>query len=38
MGQTWGVVAPLVPGTIMYSVYWGAGNIGYRRAQIRNET
>lgn len=37
MGQTWDVIAPLVPGTIMYSVYWGAGNIGYRRAQIRYE-
>lgn len=37
MGQTWDVVAPLNPGTIMYSVYWGAGNIGYRRPQLRFE-
>ncbi|MBN1591080.1 MAG: carbohydrate porin [Pirellulales bacterium] len=37
MGQTWDVIAPLNPGTIMYSVYWGAGNIGYRRAQLRFE-
>jgi hypothetical protein len=37
MGQTWDVISPLVPNTIMYSVYWGAGNIGYRRAQLRGE-
>lgn len=36
-GQTWDVVSPLLPGTIMYSVGWGAGNIGYRRAQFRAE-
>lgn len=36
-GQTWDVISPLVPGTIMYSVYWGAGNIGYRRPQLRYE-
>jgi hypothetical protein len=36
-GQTWDVISPLVPNTIMYSVYWGAGNIGYRRAQFRGE-
>ncbi|MBN2473714.1 MAG: hypothetical protein JXB62_03850 [Pirellulales bacterium] len=36
-GQTWDVVSPLLPGTIMYSVYWGAGNIGYRRPQFRAE-
>jgi hypothetical protein len=36
-GQTWDVISPLVPGTIMYSVYWDAGNIGYRRAQFRGE-
>jgi len=36
-GQTWDVIAPLNPGTIMYSVYWGGGNIGYRRAQFRAE-
>ncbi len=37
MGQTWDVISPLLPGSIMYSVAWGAGNIGYRRAQIRGE-
>ncbi|MCX7426098.1 MAG: hypothetical protein NTW96_10825 [Planctomycetia bacterium] len=37
MGQTWDVISPLYPNTIMYSVYWGAGNIGYRRAQLRGE-
>ncbi len=36
-GQTWDVISPLMPGTIMYTVYWGAGNIGYRRAQFRGE-
>lgn len=36
-GQTWDVISPLLPGTIMYSVGWGAGNIGYRRAQFRAE-
>lgn len=36
-GQTWDVVSPLYPGTLMYSVGWGAGNIGYRRAQFRAE-
>ena len=37
MGQTWDVVSPLYPGTLMYSVGWGGGNIGYRRAQLRAE-
>jgi hypothetical protein len=37
MGQTWDVISPLNPKCIMYSVYWGAGNIGYRRAQMRYE-
>jgi hypothetical protein len=36
-GQTWDVISPLYPGTIMYTVYWAAGNIGYRRAQFRGE-
>lgn len=36
-GQTWDVISPLMPSTIMYSVDWGAGNIGYRRAQLRGE-
>ena len=36
-GQTWDVIAPLYPGTLMYTVGWGAGNLGYRRAQLRYE-
>ena len=36
-GQTWDVISPLYPGMLMYTVGWGAGNIGYRRAQIRGE-
>jgi hypothetical protein len=36
-GQTWDVISPLYPGLIMYSVGWGGGNIGYRRAQFRGE-
>ena len=34
-GQTSDVVSPLVPNTLNYSVAWWAGNIGYRRPQIR---
>jgi hypothetical protein len=36
-GQTWDVISPLYPGLLMYSVGWGGGNIGYRRAQFRGE-
>jgi len=36
-GQTWDVISPLYPGMLMYSVGWGGGNIGYRRAQFRAE-
>ncbi len=36
-GQTWDVISPLNPGMLMYTVGWGAGNIGYRRAQLRGE-
>lgn len=36
-GQTWDVISPLYPGMLMYSVGWGGGNIGYRRAQVRGE-
>jgi hypothetical protein len=36
-GQTWDVVSPLFPTSVLYSVYWDAGNIGYRRAQFRGE-
>lgn len=34
-GQTSDVISPLVPPTLNYSVGWWAGNIGYRRPQIR---
>ena len=36
-GQTFDVVSPLFPGVLNYSVGWGGGNIGYRRAQVRLE-
>jgi hypothetical protein len=36
-GQTWDVVSPLMPSMLMYSVGWDAGNIGYRRGQVRLE-
>lgn len=36
-GQTWDVITPLVPHVLNYTVGWSAGNIGYRRAQIRVE-
>ncbi len=34
-GQTWDVIAPLWPGTLNFTINWDAGNIGYRRPQIR---
>lgn len=34
-GQYWDVIAPLVPTTLFYHVQWLAGDIGYRRPQIR---
>jgi len=34
-GQDSDVISPLVPSTINYTVCWGAGNIGYRRPQMR---
>lgn len=37
IGQTWDVVSPLVPGTILYSAGWLDGNAGYRRCQLRLE-
>jgi hypothetical protein len=36
-GQTCDVISPLNPSMLMYSVGWEAGNIGYRRAQLRAE-
>jgi hypothetical protein len=34
-GQTWDVISPLNPNTLNYSVAWWAGNIGFRRPQMR---
>lgn len=34
-GQTSDVISPLVPSTLNYIVAWWAGNIGYRRPQVR---
>ncbi|MBN2467176.1 MAG: hypothetical protein JXD19_03400 [Deltaproteobacteria bacterium] len=34
-GQTSDLISPLFPSTLNYTVGWGAGNIGYRRAQLR---
>lgn len=34
-GQTSDIISPLVPTTLNYTVLWDAGNIGYRRPQIR---
>ena len=34
-GQSADVISPLFPVTVNYSVQWWAGNIGYRRPQIR---
>jgi hypothetical protein len=36
-GQTWDVMSPLIPGTLLYTVGWDGGNMGYRRAQLRGE-
>ncbi|MCB2230558.1 hypothetical protein KQH82_07570 [bacterium] len=33
-GQSWDLISPLNPSTLNYSVLWGVGNIGYRRAQV----
>ncbi len=34
-GQTSDLISPLVPSTVNYSVAWGAGNVGYRRPQVK---
>lgn len=34
-GQSSDVISPLNPLSLNYTVGWGAGNIGYRRAQLR---
>lgn len=36
-GQTWDLISPLWPNVLNYTVAWAAGNIGYRRAQVRLE-
>lgn len=36
-GQTSDVFSPLVPATLNYPVAWNAGNVGYRRPQLRLE-
>ncbi len=34
-GQTWDVMAPVLPPTVDFSVLWWQGNIGMRRPQVR---
>ncbi|GMV07707.1 MAG: hypothetical protein AMXMBFR53_39820 [Gemmatimonadota bacterium] len=34
-GQASDVISPLNPGTLNYTVAWWAGNVGYRRPQVR---
>lgn len=34
-GQSADLISPLVPATLNYTVAWGAGNIGYRRPQLK---
>ncbi|HNR12980.1 MAG TPA: DcaP family trimeric outer membrane transporter [Thermodesulfobacteriota bacterium] len=34
-GQTSDLISPLVPNNLNYTVGWAAGNIGYRRPQLR---
>lgn len=34
-GQTWDVISPLLPDTINFTACWMAGNVGYRRPQVR---
>ena len=34
-GQASDVISPLVPSTVNYIVNWWAGNVGYRRPQVR---
>lgn len=37
LGQTWDVVSPLFPGVWNAGTCWDAGNLGFRRAQLRGE-
>ncbi len=34
-GQTWDIISPLSPRMLNYAPLWWAGNVGYRRPQIR---
>jgi hypothetical protein len=34
-GQTWDLISPLEPAMLNSSPLWGAGNIGFRRPQVR---
>lgn len=34
-GQSWDVISPILQNTVNYSVGWWAGDIGYRRPQLR---
>lgn len=36
-GQTWDVISPLQPGMVDYGIGYAAGNIGFRRSQLRGE-
>ncbi len=36
-GQTWDVISPLQPGMVDYGIGYTAGNIGFRRSQLRGE-
>ncbi|MCP4154479.1 MAG: hypothetical protein GY757_42535 [bacterium] len=36
-GQYWDIINPLNPSTLNYPVLWGAGNMQYRRPQLRIE-
>jgi len=37
VGQNWDVVSPLLPNSVNFTASWAAGNIGFRRTQIRGE-
>jgi hypothetical protein len=35
IGQNWDIISPLLPRTVNYATGYNAGNIGFRRAQVR---
>lgn len=37
VGQTWDVISPMLPQSLNYASGFNAGNIGFRRAQVRAE-